>query len=1088
MNRWKKLFKRSKKGMSLMVVLVSIAMLVVMGTMFTTIAMRSFNYSYSRVCKQQAYYTAESAANALADLLYDSDEAFEVINNVLYAKYEEIKNNPDADITQVYCNVGKVGGASGLITTGDLSPSSVIYTEGLFTNLMGTCDLRVRYTNEECTEMSLEAVATYRGYTSTIRMRIAKTSKGAEELKKIFANSFCWSNPIVSMVGDTVNGNITITTPGDYVRDANGNIIDGLAENQELKDYYSNVQVYDGNTTLKGHTKEFDVNNYPLRADNGNLYPADWAEIYLFSGSASNGMQVGTILNGDMYVQSRALLGLWDKDKGDKENYMTWNYDTHRKQTNNYYEYDANGNYDSDGYVEHNFNTDVFFDHADSAKAPIEKTKMRINGDIWLWKESRIENLDSLNTENAYAGIKNNIYALDDLIIDGFCYMGRGLGDDIDYSRNVTIYGDVMVQGDLQISSSVIVGDIYCNGDNLYLFDTTVFGNIYFRGSNMQMDWCQIYGDDLTVYDNNPKGMGQNLFGSLFPLQGNVYDRVYYEHDNFTYNGPTQAISGGNVIVAGLNSDGTPNENARSYNNVNVISDEQYYANVDKGVNITNSSIVGTYYSNVNTIVNVAKWTSSAFDSHNTEKIDVYGDLVVNGYLFLNLRRTYSGDMDVWTGPQRCSYLEVDNIIAKKVSIAQSQKGQYLADTRVNDIVFTNIYTEEGGYLLGNNVGNWVWENSEKSVLVRNVYSRSGVLDLEDTNIDTVKYYSGTIGVNSNNKTSGSRVSESEIISGLSSIVGRITGQSFGGTTFESALQAIKNYSLNKFDNQAIYNTQLNNEGGLDLLTIGFPNEESWESKEVNMRAWNAPKSDLDGDPNTTELGTVQYIQAANLSDLVSKGGARYIDGTTIEINSSVEFTTKVLLSDNMKLEFNSIGANLHIKFNEGLQLGNNCDIILKGGHMTFLYLYGSNNTYSMTNPHLLTGLNCNIGEIHNLEGVTNHSDSLYIISNDVSTMRFGAGTILKNTFVYAPESYVALDALPTTSAGYCFSEGSLAVKGFIMSGSESNYQITIDNYTKYSYTNTEPPLITDSSFEYGNSFDEVDAYGVAIWDFVGYY
>lgn len=1098
MNRWKKLFKRSKKGMSLMVVLVSVAMLVVMGTMFTTIAMRSFNYSYSKLCKQQAYYTAEAAANALADLLYDSDEAFEVINNVLYVKYEEIKNDPNADITQVYCNVGKVGGATGLVQSGDLSPTSIIYTEGLFKDLMGTCDLRVRYTNQECTEMSLEAVATYRGYTSNIKMRIAKTSKGAEELKKIFSNSFCWSNPIVSMVGDYIDGNITITTPGEYVRDANGNIIDGNATNQALKDQYNSITVYDGNQTYTGHTKEFDINNYPLRSDNGNLYPADWAEIYLFSGSASDGMNTGTILNGDMYVQSRALIGLWDKNQKDKENYMYWDYETHSKKTNNYYRYDADGNYDSDGYVEHNFNSDVFFDHAGKAFAQVADTKLRVNGDIWLWEEARIENLDTLNTENAYNGIKNNIYALDDLVIDGYCRQEPAIfGHKIEYSREVTIYGDVMCQGDLQISDAVIVGDVYCNGDNFYMFDTTVFGNVYFRGSNLQMEWCQIYGDNIVNYNGNNNDMMTRLTSSTLPLKkydgdwAHTPDIVDYAKDSVSYNGPDQVISGGNVIVAGLNADGTPNTEASTYNNVYVNSSSQYNSEVKAGASITNCTIAGTYYSNVNTIVNVKKWQGDTALSNN-DKIDIYGDFVVNGYLFFNLRENSENVTDSSDGTHAYSYLEVDNVIAKRLSIVQNQTTMLLTG-KTQIIYFNSVYTEEGAYLDGNNkeMTGLVWnDDKRKTIYIRNMYSRSGEIRMYDTNIDNIMTYNTVLMDESNNVRIPTSGAEGDIIGGLVNTFSRITGTTMTGTSFASALSGVRGVLLNKFDRQVYYNASLDVNCGLDLLSMGFPAEQEWEDKTVNMREWNAPKSDLDGDPNTVELGTVQYIQALDLSDLVSKGGARYTGANSVEIFASVEFINRLVIPENMTVEFNSIDANLHIKLNQGMVLNNNSDIILKGGHMTFLYLYGDSNNYNMSMPHFQTGYNCSIGEIHNIEGVTTHSDSLYIISNDISTMRFGTNTVLHNTFVYAPQSFIALDALSETDPGYCFSDGSLAVKGYIMSagtGAE-DYNNTIRKYTKYSYKNTEPPLITDSSFEYGNSFDEVDAYGVTIWDFVGYY
>ena len=57
--------RKRKRGASLVMVLVSMTILTIMGTLFTTIAMRSYQYSYSRMCRQQAYYTATSSVESL---------------------------------------------------------------------------------------------------------------------------------------------------------------------------------------------------------------------------------------------------------------------------------------------------------------------------------------------------------------------------------------------------------------------------------------------------------------------------------------------------------------------------------------------------------------------------------------------------------------------------------------------------------------------------------------------------------------------------------------------------------------------------------------------------------------------------------------------------------------------------------------------------------------------------------------------------------------------------------------------------------------------------------------------------------------
>ena len=153
--------RKSKRGASLATVLVSMAILAIVATMFTAIAMRSYQYSYAKLCKQQAYYTATSTIESYYQTIRQSSEHLSSMINALEAAYEKAKseeNGLHVDPTRVSVKVGSSGGAdsSGMLVDG-----------GFFDTYLGECELYVRYANSNRSEISIEAHATYNGYTET---------------------------------------------------------------------------------------------------------------------------------------------------------------------------------------------------------------------------------------------------------------------------------------------------------------------------------------------------------------------------------------------------------------------------------------------------------------------------------------------------------------------------------------------------------------------------------------------------------------------------------------------------------------------------------------------------------------------------------------------------------------------------------------------------------------------------------------------------------------------------------------------------------------------------------------------------------
>ena len=121
--------RKSKRGASLATVLVSMAILAIVATMFTAIAMRSYQYSYAKLCKQQAYYTATSTIESYYQTIRQSSEHLSSMINALEAAYQdavEEENGLHVDPTRVSVKVGSSGGAdsSGMLVDGGSTPIS----------------------------------------------------------------------------------------------------------------------------------------------------------------------------------------------------------------------------------------------------------------------------------------------------------------------------------------------------------------------------------------------------------------------------------------------------------------------------------------------------------------------------------------------------------------------------------------------------------------------------------------------------------------------------------------------------------------------------------------------------------------------------------------------------------------------------------------------------------------------------------------------------------------------------------------------------------------------------------------------------
>ena len=235
--------RKRKRGASLVMVLVSMTILTIMGTLFTTIAMRSYQYSYSRMCRQQAYYTATSSVESLYAKIKTNGSILNDIVTALDNAYAYLTKGPSEESSEGSSEGSSVGGVSVDITTvrvkigsthGDpVTEEKAVVGSDFFYTYLGECDLWARYNNAKRTEISLEAEATYNGYSETARAIIAKTNAAASELKKIFDNTFCLQSPISTIVAETTHGDIYVSQP---IADTGSAAVQNLVKNKTISE------------------------------------------------------------------------------------------------------------------------------------------------------------------------------------------------------------------------------------------------------------------------------------------------------------------------------------------------------------------------------------------------------------------------------------------------------------------------------------------------------------------------------------------------------------------------------------------------------------------------------------------------------------------------------------------------------------------------------------------------------------------------------------------------------------------------------------------------------------------------------------
>lgn len=1152
-----------------MMVLVSMTILTIMGTLFTTIAMRSYQYSYSRMCRQQAYYTATSSIESLYAKIKTNGGVLNDIVTALDNAYTSLTKGPsegssegssiggiNIDVTTVRVKIGSTGG-------GEAAAEGVVGSDFFYTYL-GECDLWARYNNAKRTEISLEAEATYNGYSETARAIIAKTNAAASELKKIFDNTFCLQSPISTIVAETTHGDIYVSqpiadtdsavvknlgqsyidayntvfaelsedgitsnghsgVPGQYLRDANGIITDESTNegkyNKVLKNgVYGNAQASTSNASLVGHTKPLDMDNTLMEKDTSTdpatYWYNDWAELYMFS--AVDG---GTAVNGDLYADSKILIGLSDRNLSSRAYLRRWDNTIKRSvfsqqykgetpwweswkdliddgELDNYLQDKRFNEIDLTGDFEHGFGQDVFFDHYKDGKSVLDNSlsTFRLNGDMYLWEDARIENFDSYNTANSR---ENDIYAKKDLYIDGLYITGWN-GALMETKNTVSIGGDVVVQGNAQIMNAEIWGDVYCYGDELTIVSSKIHGNVYFDGDNFTSDDMKLEGNLVINYT------GSNTNVTSYSTRDD-YDK---KPDNMTEYAWNNNLFGTTHDVG--------NTPAHSW-----------------GATITNSDIYGTLWSNVNTHILCSKWEEGTL-GYGGELPDYYGNIYVDAYLFIDLTWTYLANKNDQRIMQAAKDCLTDD---ERTSGHRENWLAYKNDTgnkkdKINDDYTTalrfNCFEKAGDQVIY--ADRFQFRLNQTDLGIR--------YDADVSHLGTLLVGSGGIYVDGNPEGNDEDKWREDVESIQFDNIYSMSpaGQmweyevnEYGAHFFDVDEETIKNElkqsgCLTIDDSLKSLLAELGGNGLTAHKEAAFDDNAVWEDKLIKIRTWTAPKHSDDPGASTSvnyvgeETGIPYSTDASDVSGylyhLRNNPAAGSVTGTpgngdyTLTIKQSVCFSNWVDWSAFDRIVIDTSKGNVYIRFLNGVELGNEeaesydegAEVVLTGGSMVFWYLYESG-SYDFKKPTLEVNPYTRLGLVAAETGSGYGYDGLYIISNDDSLITMGQNAVL-NGFVYTPHGQVFI--APAASS-YTALNGCMAIESLIMLstadelqqsnfgglpnfGTEAIIDAVINQYKNIVFNYVQPPLIVDFNFSYGNTEGEVSDFGQVVWEFLGYY
>ena len=313
-----------------------------------------------------------------------------------------------------------------------------------------------------------------------------------------------------------------------------------------------------------------------------------------------------------------------------------------------------------------------------------------------------------------------------------------------------------------------------------------------------------------------------------------------------------------------------------------------------------------------------------------------------------------------------------------------------------------------------------------------------------------------------------------------------------------------------------------------------FGNTQIWKDKVINLYSWTAPQHGIDEEDLKTgkvvnyaggEDGFGQADIAGNvmrdsvdayLEFLRDNRAAGEVSGSkdqgnyTLTIKQSACFRTKADFTRFDRVIIDTTSGNVHIKFLGGAEFGDPAatdydsggDVILKGGNLTFWYLY-QNGSYNIDAPTLKVNPFTQVGLVQAGTGGGYSIDGLYIISNDDCLIQFEKDASLTG-FVYAPYSHFLLK--PGSSGATNTLNGCMAIESLILIADGDGVDwftnwwnnliwkpgkiidALVKQYENSFYDYVMPPLIMDAGFQYGDTAGELTDFNQVVWEFMGYY
>lgn len=526
----KRIVQNKKRGASLIFILVVFAILLILGSSFSVLAYRAYNFSYSKMAKQQALNTAKTTLSVLEKEFEKTPNLKAKLIRYLDAALLDNDYKKDGEYTEYFVRIP----VRFLIKDPNLSNLSQYESKGK--KSFGESYIELKYANKEKTLVDFRIVGVYKDYTDTITMQMSFISNAEKEIDKVLSNSLFLKTPIVNIVGKEIIGDVYIDTPVDYELVKNGEgKYERLAKqsdsnNDKFKNIYSGV--YNGKLNLgnfsvpseakKGHTKKKDFFDHDINEPNW------WTEVYIrqmvldlkklkllqdkdleplrrkmkiFSGydSAGNPRVESTEffanVNGNIMINSDALIGLHDKggvpsdplEEGNKEGREI---SEHGYGSLNGCSYDYRYGGVSYGQKRRN-------------------TYLGIDGDLYVNGNARIENFYQVNTRKNSDG-KGSVYVTGSLVIDGS-------SREWDYKpwkdleKHVWISGDLYVDGNCYIKNANIGGNVYVSGKICEIENSNIGGNVYVENKRRDnLPSVAIIGDttsDKTQIENVQKGI-----------------------------------------------------------------------------------------------------------------------------------------------------------------------------------------------------------------------------------------------------------------------------------------------------------------------------------------------------------------------------------------------------------------------------------------------------------------------------------------------------------------------------------------------------------------------------------------------------